>query len=108
GGPDRIESGIWHTIATWVIERRIIVATSAIAGLVVCAAGLFTVDVGLSQTEQFRVQAESVAGFETLAEHYPAGTADPVVGVAQSTAATQVDQVLVESPGVQRVNRTGT
>ncbi|MFE3447165.1 MMPL family transporter [Nocardia sp. NPDC059180] len=107
-GPDRIESGIWHTIATRVIERRIIVATSAIASLVVCAAGLFTVDVGLSQTEQFRVQAESVAGFETLAQHYPAGTADPVVVVAESAAATRVDQVLVESPGVQRVNRTGT
>src|SRR5690606_25817151 len=58
GGPDVTETGVWHAIATRVVERRALVATSATAALVVCAAGLFTVDVGLSQTEQFRVQAE--------------------------------------------------
>ncbi|TLF94930.1 MMPL family transporter [Nocardia cyriacigeorgica] len=108
GGPDTSETGIWHAIATRVVERRAIVATSATAVLVVCAAGLFTVDVGLSQTEQFRVEAESVAGFDTLAAHFPAGTGDPAVVVANSIAAAQVEQTLTDSSGVQRVTRTGT
>ncbi|MBF6498680.1 MMPL family transporter [Nocardia cyriacigeorgica] len=108
GGPDVTETGVWHAIATRVVERRALVATSATAALVVCAAGLFTVDVGLSQTEEFRVQAESVAGFETLAAHFPAGTGDPAVVVARSVAAPQVEQALTDTPGVQRVTRTGT
>ncbi|WP_280464451.1 MMPL family transporter [Nocardia cyriacigeorgica] len=108
GGPDSSETGIWHAIATRVVARRAVVATSATAALVVCAAGLFTVDVGLSQTEQFRVQAESVAGFDTLAAHFPAGTGDPAVVVARSASAARVEQVLTDTPGVQRVTRTGT
>ncbi|WP_280230953.1 MMPL family transporter [Nocardia cyriacigeorgica] len=108
GGPDSSATGIWHAIATRVVARRAVVATSATAALVVCAAGLFTVDVGLSQTEQFRVQAESVAGFDTLAAHFPAGTGDPAVVVARSASAAQVEQVLADTPGVQRVTRTGT
>ncbi|MBF6157814.1 MMPL family transporter [Nocardia cyriacigeorgica] len=108
GGPDSSETGIWHAIATRVVARRAVVATSATAALVVCAAGLFTVDVGLSQTEQFRVQAESVAGFDTLATHFPAGTGDPAVVVARSASAARVEQVLTDTPGVQRVTRTGT
>lgn len=108
GGPDVSETGVWHAIATRVVERRAVVATSATVALAVCAAGLFTVDVGLSQTDQFRVQAESVAGFETLAAHFPAGTGDPAVVVGRSSAASQVEQALTGTPGVQRVTPTGT
>ena len=44
--------------------------------------GLLATPIGLSQTEQFRVQAESVSGYETLAAHFPSGLTDPTRVIA--------------------------
>ncbi|RBO82949.1 MMPL family transporter [Nocardia puris] len=107
GGGDHAEQGVWHTIATRVVRGPVAVVSVALAGLAVCAAGLFTVDVGLSQTEQFRVRAESVDGLATLSAHFPAGSADPVVVVARGDVAARVERVLAETPGVQQVSGTG-
>ena len=45
------------------------------ASLVVLATGLLGTRIGLSQTEQFRVRADSVTGFDVVAAHFPAGVA---------------------------------
>lgn len=102
------EQGIWHTIATRVTARPVPVLLSATAALAVCAAGLLTVDVGLSQTEQFRLRAESVTGFDTLATYFPGGTADQTVVVARADAAEAVQARLSAQPGVVRAAQTGT
>ena len=52
--------------------------------LAVFCLGLVGVRVGLEQTEQFRVEAESVDGFETLNEHFPAGLSNPTVVLART------------------------
>ncbi|MEV0712524.1 MMPL family transporter [Nocardia aurea] len=107
-GRDPAESGIWHSIALRVIRRPALVAASATALLAVCAAGLFTVDVGLSQTEQFRVTAESVDGFDTLATHFPSGSSDPALVIARTSAAPRVQETLAATPGVVRATDTAT
>ncbi|WP_051037177.1 MMPL family transporter, partial [Nocardia otitidiscaviarum] len=107
-GTDLAERGAWHTLATRVADRPLPVLAATTALLAVCAAGLFTVDVGLSQTEQFRVRAESVDGFDTLARHFPAGASDPTVVVARSEADAAVGEVLTGTPGVVRATPTGT
>ncbi|MFB8280397.1 MMPL family transporter [Nocardia colli] len=105
---DLAEQGVWHAIATRVVAKPVLVVAVACGLLAVCVGGLWTVDVGLSQTEQFRVSAESVAGFDTLAAHFPSGTADPTTVVAQAAQAARIDESLGATPGVVRATRTGT
>jgi RND superfamily putative drug exporter len=84
-----------------------VVAGGAIALLVVCAAGLTGADIGLSQTEQFRVRAESVDGLDTLAAHFPSGASDPTVVLTRHAAAAAVPPALESAPGVSAVVPAG-
>ncbi|WP_280443652.1 MMPL family transporter [Nocardia brasiliensis] len=107
---DRVaaETGIWHAIAARVVRRPVLVAGAALVALGACAAGLIGADVGLSQTDQFRVRAESVEGFDTLAAHFPAGAANPTTVLARSDSAAAVEQTLRAVPGVTDARPTGT
>lgn len=78
GDRDKTETGIWHRIATAVVRRPAVVLTASVALLGAMALGLVGVKVGLSQTDQFRVEAESVTGLEALEEHFPSGAATPL------------------------------
>ncbi|MEU4596862.1 MMPL family transporter [Nocardia sp. NPDC023988] len=106
-GRDPAEHGIWANVAMRVVRRPALVAGVASAVLVVFAAGLATTDIGLSRTEQFRVEAESVDGLQTLAEHFPSGSADPAVVIARTAAAPSVQAELDTVPGISRATRTG-
>lgn len=66
------ESGVWHRIADTVARRPARVVVVSVAGLALLCTALLTTPIGLTQTEQFRVQAESVSGFETVSAHFPA------------------------------------
>ncbi|WP_236949996.1 MMPL family transporter [Mycobacterium sp. MS1601] len=103
GGPDLVDSGAWHRVAAAVARRPVQVLAASVTALAVLACGLISVHIGLSQTEQFRVKAESVSGFETLAAHFPSGLTDPatVIGTADLTAAIE------NTPGVVSVTEAG-
>ena len=103
GGPELVESGVWHRVAAGVARRPVAVLTASVTALAVLACGLIGLHIGLSQTEQFRVEAESVSGFETLAAHFPSGLTDPatVIGSGDLSAA------IADTPGVVSVNETG-
>ncbi|WP_405138293.1 MMPL family transporter [Nocardia sp. NBC_01388] len=105
---DLAEEGVWHAVATRVVASPAVVAATAATVLAIFACGLFTVDIGLSQTQQFRVRAESVTGFDTLAAHFPSGAADPTVVLAQSSAAPAVTSALTGTAGVVQATPTGT
>ena len=79
----------------------------AIAGLMLLCLGLATTPVGLSQTEQFRVQAESVSGYDTLADHFPSGLTDPTRVIASTAKAAEVEQAITSTPGVVSANPAG-
>lgn len=100
--------GVWHRIATRVVARPAAVAGGAIALLVVCAAGLTGANIGLSQTEQFRVRAESVDGLDTLAAHFPSGASDPTVVLTRHDAAAAVRPALETAAGVSGVMPGGS
>ena len=63
-----LDSGPWHRVAEWVARRPALVAAIAIAVLAVLATGLLGTRIGLSQTEQFRVRADSVSGYDVVAD----------------------------------------
>lgn len=101
------DSGVWHRIASWVADRPGWVATGALGVLVALCFGLVGTPVGLSQTEQFRVQAESVSGYNTLAEHFPSGLADPAVVIAPTADAAAVSSAITAVPGVVSARPAG-
>ncbi|GAA3351980.1 MMPL family transporter [Amorphoplanes nipponensis] len=78
GGAEQ-ERGIWARVGRGVARRPGLVTVVSLVILGVLSTGLIGTRLGLSQTEQFRVQAESVDGLETLSRYFPAGAADPTV-----------------------------
>ncbi|MGV0787806.1 MMPL family transporter [Mycolicibacterium sp. XJ2] len=106
---DRVltDSRIWHRIAEAVARRPGAVATISIGGLAVLCIGLIGTPIGLSQTEQFRVQAESVSGYSRLADHFPSGLTDPTRVIASTERAADVQRAITETPGVVSANPAG-
>lgn len=106
-GAATVESGAWHRVAEQVARRPAVVAVVAIAVLAALAGGLLGTRIGLSQNEQFRVQADSVSGYDVVAAHFPAGLANPTVVVAPSSQAAQVRTAIGTTPGVVSVTEAG-
>ena len=101
------DSGLWRRIADWVADRPGPVAAATLAVLAVMCTGLLGTPIGLSQTEQFRVQAESVTGYETLAAHFPRGITDPTQVLASTERANEVELAITETPGVVSAAESG-
>ncbi|MGV0746172.1 MMPL family transporter [Mycolicibacterium sp. XJ870] len=107
GAKPLTDSGIWHRIADFVARRPARVAMISLAGLALLCTGLLTTPIGLSQTEQFRVQAESVTGYETLAAHFPSGLTDPARVIAATDKAVDVQRAITDTEGVVSANPAG-
>ncbi|PZV90879.1 putative drug exporter of the RND superfamily [Micromonospora phaseoli] len=100
------EGRIWGRLGAIVIRRPVPVAALATLLLAGLALGGLGIRTGLSETEQFRVQPEAVAGAQTLAGAFPAGTTQPVAVMtvpdavpAVTAAAAAVDGVASARPG---------
>ena len=93
GDDEKTRNGAWFRIARAVVRRPAAVLGVAALVLGVLASGLLGAKVGLAQTDQFRVDAESVDGLDTLSKHFPPGAADPVTIIVE---ADRVDQVLAQ------------
>lgn len=104
GSAETSLSGPWSRVGRAVVARPWRVVAVAVALLAVMAAGLSGARLGLSQTEQFRVQAESVDGLETLATAFPAGAADPARIVVRSTDPAVVAGVVDAASAVPGVD----
>lgn len=110
GDPDPSVRGAWHTVADAVVRRPWRALAVTLPVLALCAAGLSGIKVGLEQTQQFRVTAESVTGFETLREHLPAGSVTPTTVVARTPTTTDLEQIqelIATTPGVESVTTAG-
>ncbi|MHA7651402.1 MMPL family transporter [Mycobacterium sp. ML4] len=102
------ELGIWQRVAESVARRPALVASVTIVLLGALATGLFATPIGLTQTEQFRVKADSVTGYEIVARHFTAGLANPTEVIAPTDKAPQVQQAIITTPGVVSVHPSGT
>ncbi|GIJ48180.1 membrane protein [Virgisporangium aliadipatigenens] len=103
GSADPTESGLWARVAHAVGRRPGLVLAVALGVLAVFSLGLLRVDVGLSQTEQFRTKVESVVGQEILARHFPGGVAQPVKVISGSGDAQAVAEKARAVEGVAAV-----
>lgn len=107
GTPDTVETGPWHRVAETVAKRPALIGGVAVVGLAVLATGLLGTKIGLSQTEQFRVKAESVTGFDTLARHFPGGFTGPTFVIADTGKSAAVQQAIDATPGVVSATPAG-
>lgn len=99
------DSGAWQRIGEWVNRRPALVATAATAGLAVLATGLLGTRIGLSQTDQFRVHADSVSGYDIVAAHFPAGLVNPTLVIAPTVS--QMPQAISATRGVVSATESG-
>ncbi|MEU8297396.1 MMPL family transporter [Micromonospora sp. NPDC048909] len=107
GQPDPTRTGGWARVGALVARRPRAVLAGALIVLVVLAAGLSGARLGLSKTEQFRVQAESIDGLSTLSRYFPAGAADPTVVVARAGTEPALLTAITDTPGVADARPTG-
>jgi putative drug exporter of the RND superfamily len=103
-----LASGVWHSVATWVTGHAGRVAVASVAALGLMAVGLTSTPIGLSQIEQFRVKAESVSGYETLAAHFPSGMTDPTIVIGDADRAAVTRQSIEATPGVASASDAGS
>lgn len=102
------EFGAWYRVADWVSRHAGRVAAASIVLLAVLATGVLATPTGLSQTDRFRVKAESVSAYETLAAHYPAGLSDPTRIIGSAEHADDLRAALTDVPRVVSVTPAGT
>ena len=107
GEDEKSRDGVWFRIARVVVSRPAAVLAVAAVILGVLASGLLGVKVGLSQTDQFRVQAESVDGLDTLSKHFPPGSSDPVTIVVPADEAEAVLAQVNRIDGVDSARPSG-
>lgn len=97
---DPVTHGVWSRAGSLVARRPGLVTVVSVVVLGALCSGIPGTRLGLSQTEQFRVEAESVAGLETLSRSFPAGAADPAVVVANPATADRVLAAVSATEGV--------
>lgn len=97
----------WRRVASGVVKRPVVSLLGGLALLAVMTTGLFGTSVGLDQIEKFRVPSESAAGLEVLADHFPAGEAQPIFIVTNSAEADAVVTAVEDVEGVVRAHPAG-
>ncbi|MEV6347377.1 MMPL family transporter [Actinoplanes sp. NPDC051851] len=93
-------TGVWARVGRFVARKPVAVTVVSVIVLGVLSAGGLGTRLGLSQTEQFRVESESVAGLETLSKYFPAGTASPTTVLTTPAEAQSVLAAVTATPGV--------
>ncbi len=107
GGGEITTTGTWHRVADWMAAHAGRVALASILGLGVLAGGVLATPVGLSLIDQFRVSADSVDGFKTLAKHFPSGVTDPTRVVGPTVKADAIAAAIQNTPGVDSLTPAG-
>ncbi|HEY0002891.1 MAG TPA: MMPL family transporter [Actinoplanes sp.] len=106
-GSEVREGRLWGRLGAAVQRRPLPVAVLTLMLLAALATGGLGIRTGLSETEQFRVKPEAVAGAQTLATSFPAGTTQPVAVLTVPSAISAVVAAAEGVPGVATA-RPGT
>ncbi len=99
---------IWGRIGSAVQRRPWWIGTAAVLLIVVLSAGLTGVKIGLSQTDQFVGNPESVRAQHLLAETFPADSRGQLVVLARDADASTASRIAASVNGVTSVRVAGT
>ncbi|MGW2541237.1 MMPL family transporter [Kitasatospora sp. NPDC001574] len=105
GSAEAAGEGIWTRVGTAVSRRPRIVWIGTTLALAVMAIGAFGLKAdGLSNKDQFTNTPQMAVGEEIRSGHFPAGSGDPVLVVANAASAERVRTTLSGVPGVGDVS----
>lgn len=97
-------SGIWSRLAGSIGRRpRITWIATALVMLVFAAFSLTLKADGITTTEAFVNETDSVIGQDQLVEHFPGGLGTPAIIITNAAAADEVIGVAKQTPGVADV-----
>ena len=100
--------GAWRRIGERVAAHPVRVMAGTSALLVVMGFGLLNLSGGLTQSNSFRDEVESVAGQALVADAFPAGASAPTdVIVSEPSRVAAVTRAVARVPGVAAVRPTG-
>jgi len=100
GSPDTVSRSPWGKLGRAVSKKPIVVAIVGFAVLGAMAAGLTTLNVGLSQNDRFIVKPEAVLGQERIAEAFSAGSTAPAAVIVPVGDAAEVLEAVLDIDGV--------
>ncbi|HEX6232204.1 MAG TPA: MMPL family transporter [Jiangellaceae bacterium] len=108
GEPHSGQAGIWGRIARLVGSRPRLVWIATAGALAAFAVFVPRLDTeGVSQSDLFLSEVESVQGQRALAAHFPAGAGSPAFIVAPADRAEAAATVVANDPGVAQVTPFG-
>ena len=105
GSPEPTTRGMWARIGWSIATRARLtwITTAVILG--VLALGLTGLKAnGLTSAQSFRGHPDSVTGQSVLAEHFPAGSGEPVIVIGNPSAAAQLRSAFAATPGIASVS----
>lgn len=104
GSEDHTETGLWARVGRWIAPRPRRVWIGTALALSACALAVVQLDAtGLKNSEQFYGTPEPVDGERVLAEHFPAGSGQPIDVVARAEYAAEVADVVAGIDGIVAV-----
>ncbi|MET7857872.1 MMPL family transporter [Streptomyces sp. NPDC005318] len=103
GTPSRKMRTVWSRVGAAVAARPRRSWMMSAAVTAVLALSTLGIDMGLTQSEMFRTEPESVVAQERISAHYPSGSSDPAKIVTDAGAADRVRRVAAGVEGVTRV-----
>jgi RND superfamily putative drug exporter len=104
GSADHTATGVWSRVGTRIARapRAIWIATSA--ALLVAALGVLQLNaVGLQNKDSLLGNPDSVVGEQVLAAHFPAGSGQPVIVIANADRAKEVGAAMAGVSGISSV-----
>jgi putative drug exporter of the RND superfamily len=105
GSSEPTSSGLWARVGNRIAVRPRTVWIGTTVVLLVACLGLFKLDTGgLSSTEQYTKQFDSIKGQKLLAAHGMVDTSNPIMIVSKDGAAASVAQAVRSVDGTGEVN----
>ena len=80
------EGKFWGKLGDATARHPKSIAGTAVVVLLALGSALFTLQIGLSENEQFREKPQAVTAAETLSEGFPAGSSSPVTVLVETDA----------------------
>ena len=90
---------LWRRIGDRVAARPSAFIAGTLLLVLALSSGLWAIQTGLGQADQFLDEPEAISASERLAESFPSGTADPTQVLTRDDADAVLETVL-QSPGV--------
>lgn len=106
---------LWQRVGAQVDRRPRTFTAVSVGVLAVMSIGVFRLDLGLDQSEQFLERPEAIAAAERLGESFPAGLTDPtqvltrddpdqVLEAVQGSGAVESARVTAQADGIAQID----